>query len=347
MQGSIIFKSDPNGNILHPDTYGQSYLPYGSELKPGIYKDTLTGEIGEHIGFINKPYNSATGLSYFGARYYDPLIGRFMGTDPVGYMGGTTSFNRYAYSNDNPARYKDPSGCFGWDTIGEFGVGAVGGAASYGIETPASKQTLSGYTKSALFGGIGAAVVGVANPTASPEVGYAAGKLYGDVTWGTAINVTIAGIRGDAANALATTAGALNSNVGEMTMGQILGQSPLAKAIANTWGNLVGDYSANKIKSFGWGESSDDSTNASSQTPASSNVSSGPMCSVSSMPSTSSFAFSTMKSGVSPSGTSSFSAQASSKENTQSQSSKSTSAGGKGRGGKSGADIDNKNSASS
>ena len=112
LQGSVILKSTFSGNVIDPSGNGQSYLPFSAELNPGIYTDTLTGNIGEHIGFINKPFNSASGLAYLGARYYDPLIGRFMGVDPVGFVGGTTSFNRYAYANNNPMRYSDPGGRF-------------------------------------------------------------------------------------------------------------------------------------------------------------------------------------------------------------------------------------------
>jgi 5-methylcytosine-specific restriction endonuclease McrA len=51
------------------------------------------------------------GLTYMGARYYDPLIGRFMGVDPVGFMDSNIhSFNRYAYANNNPSRFVDPDG---------------------------------------------------------------------------------------------------------------------------------------------------------------------------------------------------------------------------------------------
>ena len=43
------------------------------------------------------------------ARYYDPVIGRFYSNDPIGYRD-VHSFNRYAYANNNPYRYTDPTG---------------------------------------------------------------------------------------------------------------------------------------------------------------------------------------------------------------------------------------------
>ena len=58
-----------------------------------------------------KPFDNQTGLSYMGARYYDPVIGRFMGVDPVGFQENNIhSFNRYAYANNNPYKFVDPSG---------------------------------------------------------------------------------------------------------------------------------------------------------------------------------------------------------------------------------------------
>jgi len=51
------------------------------------------------------------GLSYFGARWYDPELGRFTGIDPVDVdENNPHSFNRYAYANNNPYKYVDPDG---------------------------------------------------------------------------------------------------------------------------------------------------------------------------------------------------------------------------------------------
>lgn len=41
-------------------------------------------------------------------RYYDPLCGCFVSTDPVGALSGP--FNRYWYANANPYRFTDPDG---------------------------------------------------------------------------------------------------------------------------------------------------------------------------------------------------------------------------------------------
>lgn len=61
----------------------------------------------------NKKFNSKftcvdTAVSNFGARAYDPSIGRWTTKDPIGFDGGDT--NLYAYVGGNPMSYVDPSG---------------------------------------------------------------------------------------------------------------------------------------------------------------------------------------------------------------------------------------------
>jgi uncharacterized protein RhaS with RHS repeats len=48
---------------------------------------------------------------YMQQRYYEPLAGRFLSVDPVTTDAKTgSSFNRFAYGNNNPYRFKDPDG---------------------------------------------------------------------------------------------------------------------------------------------------------------------------------------------------------------------------------------------
>ena len=45
------------------------------------------------------------------ARYYDPVIGRFLSIDPVPFMAAKPyMFNRYAYTGNNPMNRTDPTG---------------------------------------------------------------------------------------------------------------------------------------------------------------------------------------------------------------------------------------------
>lgn len=53
----------------------------------------------------------STGLYYYGARYYDPGIWRFISPDTVGPdPKNPQALNRYSYCLNNPLKYNDPSG---------------------------------------------------------------------------------------------------------------------------------------------------------------------------------------------------------------------------------------------
>ena len=52
--------------------------------------------------------DAETGLNYNMARDYDPAVGRYVESDPLGLSGGGP--NTYAYVNDSPIRLSDPSG---------------------------------------------------------------------------------------------------------------------------------------------------------------------------------------------------------------------------------------------
>ena len=76
---------------------GETEAQVGDDLSPASQQG-YTGHVGD-----------STGLVYMQARYYDPVIERFYSNDPVGFKG-VHSFNRYAYANNNPYKYKDPTG---------------------------------------------------------------------------------------------------------------------------------------------------------------------------------------------------------------------------------------------
>jgi len=82
--------------------FSSNYVPYGSNY-------AMVGK--EVFMYTGKMYDSATGLYYYGARYYDSTIGRFVTEDSYsGSMADPMTLNRYIYARDNPERYTDPNG---------------------------------------------------------------------------------------------------------------------------------------------------------------------------------------------------------------------------------------------
>lgn len=109
--GSPISATDASGNL----SWRESYRPYGERLQ------NQAAAASNEQWFHGKSLDTETGLQYFGARYYDPLLGRFMGADPVTFdPNNIHSFNRYAYGNNNPYRYLDPNGAEAIPIAGRF-----------------------------------------------------------------------------------------------------------------------------------------------------------------------------------------------------------------------------------
>jgi RHS repeat-associated protein len=61
--------------------------------------------------YTSQSFDEETGLYNFGARYYDPVIGRFIQPDTViPNLFDPQAYDRYAYARDNPFEYVDPNG---------------------------------------------------------------------------------------------------------------------------------------------------------------------------------------------------------------------------------------------
>ena len=94
--GNVVNLTDSSGSTI----INYIYDAYGNVL-------SQTSSYTNPYQFSTKEYTPETGLLYFGARYYDPAIGRFVSEDPLGLDAGV---NLYAYCNNNPISYVDPLG---------------------------------------------------------------------------------------------------------------------------------------------------------------------------------------------------------------------------------------------
>lgn len=86
--------------------------PYGRPLAP------LPDAAGcPHVFATSGLHDAETGLYYFGDRYYDPLLGRFLTPDAVaGKPTEPWSLHAYQYARNNPLRYVDLGGNFSMES---------------------------------------------------------------------------------------------------------------------------------------------------------------------------------------------------------------------------------------
>jgi RHS repeat-associated protein len=71
------------------------------------------GNLGTDYHFTGQREESALGgIYWFQSRWFDPTLGRFMSPDTIVPTGtqGTQAWDRYAFVNNNPVRYTDPTG---------------------------------------------------------------------------------------------------------------------------------------------------------------------------------------------------------------------------------------------
>ncbi len=147
LSGSNI-STDTNGDELELN----DYYPYGQSRI-----DDRTGGYTNNYLYTGKELDRETDLYYYGARYYDPLLGRFVSVDPLvldiatktnkefaDIIDNPQTLNAYSYVLNNPLRYVDPTGEANLDQAGKglikMGVGFELSLASVivGLESPAS-----------------------------------------------------------------------------------------------------------------------------------------------------------------------------------------------------------------
>jgi RHS repeat-associated protein len=94
------------------------YSAFGERKTYNLRGHQKNSSLDNPWGFCSKRTEGETGLIYFGMRYYDPAIGRWITKDPLGFIDGS---NRYLYVGNNPFSRLDAHGLFSfseaWDSI--------------------------------------------------------------------------------------------------------------------------------------------------------------------------------------------------------------------------------------
>lgn len=107
---------ESTSNVLNSDGISQVSYQYDEFGETDIRGNQ---NFYNEICYTGGIYDDTTGLYYLNARYYDPENANFLSQDTYrGEVSDPESLNLYAYCNNNPIVYTDPSGHFPWIAAG-------------------------------------------------------------------------------------------------------------------------------------------------------------------------------------------------------------------------------------
>ncbi len=160
-QGSYYYHADHLGSSsVVTDKQGKfyeqiEYFPYGETW---VNNKATAEQTSSLYKFTGKEYDPETGWYYFGWRYFDSKLSRWISADPplargdylpvpaisdeakqrnanLPGMGGvfnTINIDAYHYAGDNPVKFVDPDGLWTFQ-LGFQGTGGLGGGGTVGV----------------------------------------------------------------------------------------------------------------------------------------------------------------------------------------------------------------------
>ena len=118
--GMTIVKMDSTGKtFMHQDHLGSASASTdasgaalgGADYRPFGLENNAWGTFTDKYRYTGQEKDFSTGLYNYGARLYDPVLGRFISADSlIPDLYNPQSLNRYAYCLNNPLTYIDPTG---------------------------------------------------------------------------------------------------------------------------------------------------------------------------------------------------------------------------------------------
>jgi RHS repeat-associated protein len=147
--GSTSLVTDSNGALVTETKYkAWGEVRYTTPNATLSTRYTFTGQYSYVSDTATDLGNNGFGLMFYNARWYDSTTGRFAQADSI-VAGGVQGLDRYAYVNNSPVNFTDPSGhidckvdpatglenCYQNDT-GDNGGGTTNGVEGLDYPTP-------------------------------------------------------------------------------------------------------------------------------------------------------------------------------------------------------------------
>lgn len=107
VEDPIYFVHSDHLNVPTVVTDKNKAVVWEGHRKPFGETEVTVATIEQPFRFPGQYYDSETGLHYNLMRDYDPRLGRYVQSDPIGLVGG---LNTYGYAYQNPLAYTDPTG---------------------------------------------------------------------------------------------------------------------------------------------------------------------------------------------------------------------------------------------
>jgi RHS repeat-associated protein len=129
---------DGKGNVMALlDSTESMVASYRYDVFGNLLKKT--GTLDQPFRFSTKRYDDQTGSYYYGYRFYNPAIGKWMTRDPLGEAGG---INLYGFVGNNPDNFIDLLGLINWGRVGRGSLETVSGLVGIGLSAAASGSTM-------------------------------------------------------------------------------------------------------------------------------------------------------------------------------------------------------------
>lgn len=243
--GDVIQVLDESGNAVN--TY--EYDEWGNIL-------SISEQIENPIRYAGEYYDEESGLYYLRARYYDPVIGRFISKDSVeGDITNPLSLNLYTYCVNNPLAFIDPSGNdYVWNRFGEV-IGTTTGSTYTDYSQAATDRYGGEQYKSTPWTG-GSSSSGTSSSSSSSSGGTSSsGGSYGS-SGSSSSSISISNLIASNQSigeqiwaGMSQVPGAL-SNAGRELPGAIF-NNDVGKAALQTGGTVIGGHAITTAKAMG------------------------------------------------------------------------------------------------